>query len=334
MSEYQYYEFLAIDRKLSPAEMRELRAVSTRAEITPTRFVNEYHWGDFKGDAFAWVEQYFDAFLYLANWGTREIFLRLPPGSLALETAHPYCPGPPASADGEPVILCFTSELDGGDDEWLEPSGLLASIVAVRGEIASGDHRALYLGWLLCVYSGEVADEELEPPVPPGLGDLTPAQHAFADFLRIDPDLIAAAAEGSASTVPADDPAAVRAWVAALPAAEAADLLAQVAERDPASVRAELLRRFREAQAESGRSRRSPAPWRICSRRRSGSRRSGSASRSWRPRGTWRGANARRPPPASAAWTRSRSARRNPGRGWTSSPLKRTPGLTTRPCGS
>jgi hypothetical protein len=258
MSEYQYYEFLAIDRKLTPAEMRELRAVSTRAEITPTRFVNEYHWGDFKGDAFAWVEQYFDAFLYLANWGTRELFFRLPPGSLDLETARPYCPGPPASADGEPVILCFTSELDGGDDEWLEPSGLLASIVAVRGEIASGDHRALYLGWLLCVCSGEVADEEPEPPVPPGLGDLTPAQHAFADFLRIDPDLIAAAAEGSASAAPADDPAAIRAWVTELPAAEAADLLVRVAERDPASVRAELLRRFREAQAESGREQAEP----------------------------------------------------------------------------
>jgi hypothetical protein len=252
MSEYQYYEFLAVDRKLTPAEMRELRAVSTRAEITPTRFVNEYQWGDFKGDAFAWVEQYFDAFLYLANWGTRELFFRLPPGSLELETARRYCPGHPAAAEGEPVILSFTSELDGGDDEWLEPGGVLASIVAVRGEIASGDHRALYLGWLLCVWSGELADEELEPPVPPGLGDLTPAQHAFADFLRIDPDLIAAAAEGSASTAPTDDPAGVRAWVAALPAAEAADLLARVAERDPASVRAELLRRFREVQGEPG----------------------------------------------------------------------------------
>ncbi|HEX8673094.1 MAG TPA: hypothetical protein VF710_14460, partial [Longimicrobium sp.] len=250
MSEYQYYEFLAMDRKLNPAEMRELRAVSTRAEITPARFVNEYHWGDFKGDAFTWVERYFDAFLYLANWGTRELFFRLPPGSLALETARAYCPGQPASADGEPVILCFTSELDGGDDEWLEPSGLLASIVAVRGEIASGDHRALYLAWLLCVCSGELADDDTEPPVPPGLGDLTPAQHAFADFLRIAPDLIAAAAEGSASAAPADDPAAVRAWVAALPAAEAADLLVRVAERDPASVRGELLRRFREAQVE------------------------------------------------------------------------------------
>ncbi len=39
MSEYQYYEFQAIDRPLTEQEMRELRAYSTRANITPTRFV-------------------------------------------------------------------------------------------------------------------------------------------------------------------------------------------------------------------------------------------------------------------------------------------------------
>jgi hypothetical protein len=48
MSEYQYYEFQAIDRRLTEAQMRELRSVSTRACITPTSFVNHYEWGNFK----------------------------------------------------------------------------------------------------------------------------------------------------------------------------------------------------------------------------------------------------------------------------------------------
>jgi len=39
MSEYQYYEFLAIDHPLTPAQMAEVREFSTRAEITATRFV-------------------------------------------------------------------------------------------------------------------------------------------------------------------------------------------------------------------------------------------------------------------------------------------------------
>ena len=37
MSEFQYYEFRALDRSLSQREMRELRAISTRAEITPNK---------------------------------------------------------------------------------------------------------------------------------------------------------------------------------------------------------------------------------------------------------------------------------------------------------
>ncbi len=42
MSEYQYFEFQAIDRPLSRKEMAELRSYSTRARITPTSFVNDY----------------------------------------------------------------------------------------------------------------------------------------------------------------------------------------------------------------------------------------------------------------------------------------------------
>ena len=45
MSEYQYYEFLALDRPLTSKQREELRQLSTRAEITATRFANEYHWG-------------------------------------------------------------------------------------------------------------------------------------------------------------------------------------------------------------------------------------------------------------------------------------------------
>ena len=36
MSEYQYYEFLAVDRPLTEGEMGELSGISTRADITPT----------------------------------------------------------------------------------------------------------------------------------------------------------------------------------------------------------------------------------------------------------------------------------------------------------
>ncbi|MGH3914955.1 MAG: hypothetical protein ACRDTC_16340 [Pseudonocardiaceae bacterium] len=39
MSEYQYYEFLAVDRPLDERQVDELRTLSTRARITPTNLV-------------------------------------------------------------------------------------------------------------------------------------------------------------------------------------------------------------------------------------------------------------------------------------------------------
>jgi hypothetical protein len=69
MSEYRYYEFLAIDRPLSAREMDHLRAVSTRARITPVSFVNEYNWGDLRADPIDFMRRFFDAHVYLANWG-------------------------------------------------------------------------------------------------------------------------------------------------------------------------------------------------------------------------------------------------------------------------
>jgi len=78
MSEYQYYAFQAVNRPLTEQEIRELRAYSTHARITLMHFINDYSWGKFRGDEDAWMEKYFDAFLYLANWGTRVFKLRLP----------------------------------------------------------------------------------------------------------------------------------------------------------------------------------------------------------------------------------------------------------------
>src|SRR5215472_12679912 len=80
VSEYQYYEFQTIDRALTEAEMNALRSISRRAEITSTSFSNHYEWGDLKADPLQLLEKYFDAFVYVANWGSHRFCLRLPKG--------------------------------------------------------------------------------------------------------------------------------------------------------------------------------------------------------------------------------------------------------------
>ena len=78
MSEYQYYEFAAIDRPLTHTELAELRAFSTRADITRASFVNHYEWGDLKADPTDWMRRYFDAFVYTANWCSCRLAPRVP----------------------------------------------------------------------------------------------------------------------------------------------------------------------------------------------------------------------------------------------------------------
>lgn len=204
MSEYQYYEFLALDRPLTDKQRAELRSISTRAEITATRFVNEYEWGDLKGDPQKMVERYFDAFLYLANWGTRRLMFRLPRRMLDAETAKQYCHTDTASIIETDSYLILSLYLDRDpDDYWDEPGGQLAAMVQARSELAAGDLRLLYLAWLLALQSGEMDDEDTEPPVPAGLGNLSASLQAIVDFFEIDQDLIAVAADSSPSIAPA-----------------------------------------------------------------------------------------------------------------------------------
>jgi hypothetical protein len=244
MSEYQYYEFLALDRPLTDKQRAELRSISSRAEITATRFVNEYEWGDLKGDPRTMVERYFDAFLYLANWGTRRLMFRLPRGVLDAETAQQYCYTDTASITetDSHLILSLYVDQEEPDDYWDEPGSQLAAMVQARSELAAGDLRLLYLAWLLALQSDEVDDEASEPPVPAGLGNLSASLQAIVDFLKIDEDLIAVAAESSPSI---EEPRGLAEFLASVAAEEKDALLARVAAGEGAQVQALLLRRFR-----------------------------------------------------------------------------------------
>jgi len=255
MSEYQYYEFQAIDRPLTETEMIQIRSYSSRARITPTSFVNEYSWGDFKGDPDAWMEEYFDAFLYLANWGTHILKLRLSARLLNADTARLYCAGKNAwvrEKNGK-VILTFQSDDEEGG-EWIEGEGELASLISVRAELARGDHRALYLGWLLDAQSGGLDDDEIEPPVPAGLRQLSASLESLADFLRIDTNLLDAAAAASAPLADNEPkPAEVRQWLPRLPVSEKDALLVRLIADNNGLLARELLQKVkRDRGAEQG----------------------------------------------------------------------------------
>lgn len=259
MSEYQYYEFQAVDRPLSQTEMQRLRGYSTRATITPSSFLNVYHYGDFKGNADDWMAKYFDGFLYLANWGSRSLMFRLSESLLPAETAKRYCTKDPhgiwtddalmVKTKGGNIILKFSSNQDGGGD-WIEGDGLLGSLMPIRAELARGDLRALYLIWLRGIQELEPDDPTPEPPVPPGLKSLSASLTAFVEFLEIDVDLVAAAAEASPDlATPPPDPEAAARWVAGMPTEEKDALIVRLLRGDEGNLGLKLQAQFERATA-------------------------------------------------------------------------------------
>lgn len=252
MSEYQYYEFQTVDRPLTPEEMAWLRKRSTRATITPTRFQNVYNWSDLNGDPRDWVERYFDAFVYVANWGANWFMVRLPPSLFDPATVRPYAVEDALSVEtrGDVVLLDFRSDTEEGM-LWImdeEAQGWMPALLPVREELANGDLRPLYLGWLSAAAGGLLEDDEREPPVPPGLGHLPASLAALAEFLRISEDLLAVAAAASPEPAPAPPVETLASWITALPLAEKDDLLLRLAD-NPTLARAELLRRHRQEMA-------------------------------------------------------------------------------------
>ncbi len=246
MSEYQHYEFQAIDRPLTAKEQGELRSYSTRARITATIFINDYSWGSFKGNPDLWMEKYFDAFLYFANWGTRVLKLRLPSSLLPVETVQTYCCTNLASTreKDDKIILSFVSEEE-PTGEWEEGENWLSSIIPVRSELARGDHHCLYLAWLLSVQNGELDEEEEEPAVPDGLEGLSGSLKSFTDFLRIDMDLLQAAARVSQPIhIVRPSQEDLLAWVGKLPAQEKDALLVRFSLGEELHLGAEIIGRY------------------------------------------------------------------------------------------
>jgi len=237
MSEYQYYEFQAIDRPLTSEEQQAVARLSSRVHPHPRQAVFVYHWSGFPADSAEILAQYYDAMLYEANWGSRQLMFRFIPTALDMEAAMAYCQPLIVqdylsfSPKGEHVILNIEFHEEGGG-EWIEGEGQLPAMLSLRDDILHDDYRALYLAWLKVLDVDDLLESVPEPPVPPGLKQLSPALRAFVEFFDIDKMLIRVAAEASG-----DRQAPPEGWLQKaldrLPAEERGAFLLRLAKGEP-----------------------------------------------------------------------------------------------------
>jgi len=210
LSEYQYYEFQAIDRPLTEEEQQAVARLSSRVDPHPRRAVFTYSFGGgLRRRAEDLLAEYYDAMLYLANWGSRQLMFRFPKSLVDREQMQQYNVATmdyPSDAvnvytKDEYAILDIQLHEEEGLG-WIEGEGWLDSLVGLRDAILQQDYRLLYLAWLKgLTLAYDVDKDALEPPVPPGLGNLTAALDSFVRLFDVDADLLQVAAERSAKPV-------------------------------------------------------------------------------------------------------------------------------------
>ncbi len=250
MSEYQYYEFQAIDRPLDEADQAALRKLSSRAEITSRSFTNEYHWGDFRGNPRKLMERWFDLHLYVANWGTRTLMMRLPKETLdesQLDEFISEVDEVEVFGSGENLIVAITfdSENSGYNYGYADGDGWLDLLAPLRDDLLAGDLRLFYILWLTAVERDFLPDGRKEPL--PGLGRLSAPLRELGDFFGVDRGLVQAAAEHPAVSDGGAGRADVsREVIESIPDDEKSALLLRLVNGD-AHVAAELRRRIRTA---------------------------------------------------------------------------------------
>ena len=190
MSEYQYFEWQTVNRLLTEAEQDAVGRLSSHIDVSSSRAVVTYSWGDFKHDPRQVLVRFFDAHLYMANWGSRRLMFRFPAGLLSREAIEPYCVRDRITYKtlGEFDVLDIDlSEEEGGT--WIEGEGSLSELVPLRNDIFQGDHRLLYLAWLKAMSlqgdephpdSKSSASKHMDLPIPPGF-----SKRSFSNDLRV-----------------------------------------------------------------------------------------------------------------------------------------------------
>ena len=137
MSEFQYVGFRAIDAPVSEENLEFMEKQSSAHEITPWAFDNEYHYGDFRGNAPEMLRRGYDFHLHYANYGTRKLMIRLPQGLPRPDVSRKYLEKEDLSflkdKQGSGGILCIQPYVEAGelDDVW-DAAPLLDRLLPLR----------------------------------------------------------------------------------------------------------------------------------------------------------------------------------------------------------
>ncbi len=207
MSEFQYYEFQSINRRLTKQDREYLKSLSSRVNLETHTARFTYAFGDFRTDPLDVLDRCFDMMYYIANFGERQLAFRLPKDALDPQTLFPYCISDAIEVRPTEKSLILSIKLYAEDlfTGWIdEKQDALSPLLPLYDDLCNGDLRLLYLACRrleTCedMYNPEYNenDKVLEVSPPHGLDQPSEALQEFIDFLNIDMDRVLGQKQGS-----------------------------------------------------------------------------------------------------------------------------------------
>lgn len=217
MSTYQYYEFRTVDRLLTESEQAEINTWSSRSMAGSNMVSFEYNYGDFKKDMEEAMWDYFDIGLYMANWGSRRLIIKLPLKLVDYQhlelydiAASYYLTNELRILKNEEHVLVDMNLNEEGGGYWLYGEGRLAELVELRSDILNEDYRSLFIIWLELVRQTYESDKLgknysfRKSLIPPNLKQLSQRLTKLMDFFEIGIDWVNGVAKYSLDKIEAD----------------------------------------------------------------------------------------------------------------------------------
>jgi hypothetical protein len=202
------------------------------------------------------MRRFYDAHVYVANWGTAVFMLRVPISALEREVFQPFAGNDVFTVKASPTHwICSWNLEDSSDYDRFgmeDGSCWMARLAPIRGELMRGDLRSFYIGWLAAVTIGEIDEGEEEPPIPDGLAPLTAAQESLAEFLEVDVDLLAGAVSDRPTTRNMDAESDIDLWLATLPTEDMRQWVRKVMTGRGQEAECEMKTRFATRQKNAG----------------------------------------------------------------------------------
>ncbi len=223
MSEFQFHEFRSIDKALTNEERKIISSWSSRAEVSAYSAKFTYSYSDFPKNEETVLLNYFDAYLYEASWGQRQVIFKFPKDLVSFSELRQYDIAAEGDFDGglkvskkdSFVLVSFSwnEEEDGGR---ISEDPKLENFIAVREDILKGNNSFLFLFWLQqCIINQEneqyndedddddYEDEEKPQPItkiplsmiPQGLHKVSETTLRLMDFFEISRNLVQAVCE-------------------------------------------------------------------------------------------------------------------------------------------